>query len=311
MHRQKTIAQRILCANLKTPVFTTEKSYPLTFNGSVQTLLRNYRIYGAEGGVGDLVTDTEDENYGKYKIPVTASGKNMAAAQQVYSTASNYYECTEDGRNCIRCTSSGKSYAGINFKENTQYTVRFEAKTVIMSAYEEDGNGEALFAFTHTDGTRKLIVVYGSKDWKYYEATSLANKTIASVGMYAYNYKHWIYINIDTFQIEEGTTATEYETYKEPITTNIYLDEPLRKLVVSDNISLPGLISKAGDYADYIDFKMQGVKRYVSQSGGLLYTLKTPVFEEVYIPAIAQHKNTNILTADTAVQPSGMEAKYI
>lgn len=192
-------------------------------------------------------TATDYEPYHKYKIPVVARGKNMATAQQVYSNASNYSECIEDGRNCIRCTSAGTSYAGINFKENTQYTVRFEAKTVIMSAYEEDGNGEALFAFTHTDGTRKLIVVYGSKDWKYYEATSLANKTIASVGMYAYNYKHWIYVNVDTFQIEEGTTATAFEPYIAPVTTNIYLNEPLRKVW---NI-----------YSDYIDFEKQKVIR--------------------------------------------------
>ena len=139
--------------------------------------------------------------------------KNLATAQQVYSNATNYSECIEDGRNCIRCTSDGTSYAGINFKEKTQYTVRFEAKTVTWSAHGEDTSTEVLFAFTHTDGTRKVIAAKGDTDWTYYEATSLANKTIASVGMYSYNYKHWIYINVDTFQIEEGSTATDYEPY--------------------------------------------------------------------------------------------------
>ena len=196
-------------------------------------------------------TATEYEPYHKYKIPVVARGKNMATAQQVYFNAKNYSECIEDGRNCIRCTSDGTSYAGVNFKEKTQYTVRFEAKTVTWSAHGEDTSTEVLFAFTHTDGTRKVIVAKGDTDWTYYEATSLANKTIASVGMYSYNYKHWIYINVDTFQIEEGTSATEYETYIAPVTTNIFLDEPLRKV---------------GDYADYVDFEKQKVARNVERT---------------------------------------------
>lgn len=40
-------------------------------------------------------------------------------------------------------------------------------------------------------------------------------------------------------QIEYGTVATEYEPYIEPTITNIFLDEPLRKI---------------GDYADYIEY---------------------------------------------------------
>lgn len=221
----------------------TAEGYPLTVYSCANTNLKDYTIYGNTGGVGDKF-----ESYDKYKIPVKISGKNMATAQQVYSTASKYYECIEDGRNCIRCVSDGKSYAGINFKENTQYTVRFEAKTVARSGYEGDTSGEVLFAFTHTDGTMKLIAVYGSKDWKYYEATSLANKTIASVGMYPYNYKHWIYINVDTFQIEEGSSATSYEPYHEPVTTNIYRDSQLGQgesiNYKADN--LPDIVLKKG-----------------------------------------------------------------
>ena len=46
---------------------------PLTFkaNGAA---LKDYRIYGNDGGVGDLATDTADEHYGKYKISVTCGG---------------------------------------------------------------------------------------------------------------------------------------------------------------------------------------------------------------------------------------------
>ena len=43
---------------------------PITFNGIEENLL-DYRIDGASGGVGDLITDTSDANYNKYRVPVT------------------------------------------------------------------------------------------------------------------------------------------------------------------------------------------------------------------------------------------------
>lgn len=52
------------------------------------------------------------------------------------------------------------------------------------------------------------------------------------------------------WQTELGDKPTEYEPYHEPITTNIYLDEPLRKL---------------GNYVDYIDFENGKVVRNVEK----------------------------------------------
>jgi hypothetical protein len=51
-------------------------------------------------------------------------------------------------------------------------------------------------------------------------------------------------------QLEEGSTATAYEPYINK-TTNIYLNEPLRKV---------------GDYADYIDYKNKKVVRNVKEN---------------------------------------------
>ena len=61
--------------------------------------------------------------------------------------------------------------------------------------------------------------------------------------------------------LEVGTTMpTSFEPYITPVTTNIFLDEPLRKV---------------GDYADYVDFERQKVVRNVNmcgieQAGGLI-----------------------------------------
>lgn len=116
-------------------------------------------------------------------------------------------------------------------------------------------------------------------------------------------------------QIEEGSTATEYEPYHKydiPITvagtrsetTHIYLDEPLRKI---------------GDYADYIDFKNQKVFRNVevlddtgtktiSESFGML---ATPTEESIALPALKTFKDTNLISVDSTISSSNIKAKYI
>ena len=59
-------------------------------------------------------------------------------------------------------------------------------------------------------------------------------------------------MDISNIQLEYGGTATEYMSYKNRVSvvTNIYLNEPLRK---------------AGDYADYIDFKNKKIVRKINK----------------------------------------------
>jgi len=59
-----------------------------------------------------------------------------------------------------------------------------------------------------------------------------------------------MYCTFKNLMLTIGEETTEYEPYLEPIITNIYLDEPLRKL---------------GDHADYIDFENQKVVRKIKE----------------------------------------------
>ena len=103
-------------------------------------------------------------------------------------------------------------------------------------------------------------------------------------------------ITIETLQIEEGTHTTEYEPYVEPVTTNIYLDEPLRKIV---------------EYADYIDFKNQKLVRYVEKlEDGTLQGLKTPIIQDIELPNILLGKGDNYISIDTKTKPSKVEFEY-
>lgn len=89
----------------------------------------------------------------------------------------------------------------------------------------------------------------------------------------------------------------------EEITTNIYLDEPLRKI---------------GDYADYIDFENQKLLRNIEEidsTGTLpldesLQVLATPTEETIELPNVPTIKGTTILSVDTNIQPSNVEVVY-
>lgn len=175
-------------------------------------------------------TATEYEPFG-YKIPIKISGKNLATAKEIYSFGKQYSdfayeELNEDGRECIRFTDNrGVYYKGVSFKENTQYTVSFDVKTTIKTTGIESSS--IVFAFHYVGGTNTLLYFPRNTDWKRVQLTSEKGKTVGAIGLLSRTYSNWIYIDVNTFQLEEGATATEYEPYINPITTNIYLDEPL------------------------------------------------------------------------------------
>ena len=104
--------------------------------------------------------------------------------------------------------------------------------------------------------------------------------------------------------LEVGTTMpTSFEPYISPVTTNIFLDEPLRKV---------------GDYADYVDFEKQKIVRNVEVLDDTgtktidesLGVINPPIEETVTLPALPQFKGTTIYEVGTNIKPSGMEAKY-
>ncbi len=245
----------------------------MQINNATAGKLGNLKIYGnsIQNGtptpdnpveiqsVGELVTDANDSNYGKYKIPVTVTGKNIGTAKQVYSglkksagTAndSGYTEIKLDDRDCISFIDNFEmKYSDIYFKENTQYTFSFDYKQTMNSSSAPNKTSGLLYIW-YTDSSRDDIVVSNPNyetEWKHISYTSKANKTIKEIGTISHNYCFKNYIDINTFQIEEGNKETDYEPYKGQ-TTNIYFNEPLRKV---------------GDAVDYIDFKNKKVVRNV------------------------------------------------
>lgn len=196
----------------------------------------------------------------KYEIPLKLSSKNIANLEQVYRFTAEadalndavdprtYIQTDKDGRQLLinySATGYGKDgytearriFQGI-FKKNTQYTISFNCKATsasinIAGTYTDSRTLAAQTISNWADSTTVYSVKF----------TTAANKTLDSIRL---NYSNGTsYIYLDTLQIEEGTSQTEYEPYNEQ---DIYLDEPLRKI---------------DEYADHIDFKNQKVVRRI------------------------------------------------
>lgn len=163
---------------------------------------------------------------------------------------------TQDNRSCLSYLASAgsgdydnKYMFKTNWKENTQYTVSYYAKST---------SGYLNLVIEYTDGTISTILGQVISDWSKVTLISTANKTIKYIRV------QWsagtTYIDLDTFMVVEGTTAGEYIPHQEqnyPISLG--------------NIEL----CKIGDYPDKIFKTINGNTVYDSltseQKAGLTY----------------------------------------
>lgn len=277
----------------------------ITLEKSVGKPLRNLKIYGnsVQDGtpspdnpvevvsVGDLVDDETDINYGKYKIPVRARGKNLLDYKTFVSRNQTSFPITINNDGSLKYVGSYYIQADGSYLE--------KGKTYVLSAdYTFIGEqGSLLCRIAYLDGTYSSTVaigmpltIDGSRQPKYIMIYMSMSSTIYE-------------IEISNIQLEQGDIVTNYEPYIEPITTNIYLDEPLRKI---------------GDYADYIHFKSQKLIRNVeviNDTGTLtidesLSGIIEPIEEIVKMPHISTFKGTTIYEVATTLAPSQTEVQY-
>ena len=219
--------------------------------GSVAT---DYEPYGATpspdipseiNSVGDLVTDTSDSNYGKYKIPVTASSKNL-----IYSNRSTGTDLTLNTSN-TEAILNGNSTSNIGIYYNKDQAITLEPGTYTFSYYYDSGkinSSPDKFWIGIRGDTGSWLATVGvssnyqstlSKSFTITENTSVSFSIVGNGNVDNLKFK---------YQLESGSTATDYVPYKKE-TTNIYLDEPLRKI---------------GDKSDYIDLKNGKIVRNVA-----------------------------------------------
>ena len=294
--------------------------------------LRNYEIYGnsVQSGtpspespveiqsVGDLVTDTESEYYGKYGIPITVKGKNLF--DKSISSDSSIRNETVNTSNSYSIVILKINKICEILKPNTTYTISCEIEcesippdvTLSMTLL-----GFSIYTPVSGYSTANALIKkqLSVGEIYYYSQTTTTPLKFDSGGDYRFLIYRNAYKDADgnyqfpaiicrNIQIEEGSSSTAYEPYKGSQTTHIYLDEPLRKV---------------GDYADYIYFKNQKVVRKIevlddtgtktiSESFG---TLSIPTEENISLPALKTFKGTNVMSVDASIQPSKIKANYI
>ena len=227
---------------------TAESSgYPLIMeNCKANKKMKQLKIYGnslQDGtptpeepievqSVGELVTDTNDVNYGKYKVPIVTRGNNLLDSDLWL----NYFDKLEDGSYHSKGIIRNTTKVPLSLKANT-YTISLDIKCPTGTNYRPcmlDANNNELYVWNIKSGTG---------EWKNIKLTFTTNVDVSYVG--------WCYsgtsddVSFRNLQVVKGAENLTYEPYIEPTTTNVFLNEPLSA-------------------EEYIDFKNKKVKRDLS-----------------------------------------------
>lgn len=219
---------------------------------------------------------------------------------------------------------------------NKSKTVK-EQLNIISDIYAYNGGEEGAYEKAYTDLRKKnkqimIASSEGQENTAVLELTKTFNENMSNYTIYGNSIENAIDSFLEVQSVGDlitDVTDYNYGKYKisieltnengESKTTNIYLDEPLRKI---------------GDSADYIDFKTGKVKRYVgkidsyngeeiktswiSNTGTLstgstvYYDLETPTEETIDLPQLELYEDytkIEVLT-DNNVPPSKIEVEY-
>ncbi len=252
-------------------------------------------------------TATDYEPYHKYKISVVARGRNLIPIPTFGTFTQNGVTFTnnKDGTITINGTPTAfTSTPNMYLPDSTLEILRNNVCVLTGFYYYEKNISFALSI--GLNGNWIKYIYLNPYTYKNYVKVDLTNVEFDTVVLTVRSQNVGVLIDNLTVKplLEVGTTMpTSFEPYIAPVTTNIFLDEPLRKV---------------GDYADYIDFEKQKVVRNVEVLDDTgtktidesLGVNNPPTEETVKLPALPQFKGTTIYEVGTNIKPSGMEAKY-
>lgn len=166
---------------------------------------------------GEYTSDTmpEYEPYG-YKIPVVTRGKNLFD-----------YKTMAYGQSGVMLLNSGELSSKYPEWNITDYI------PCSGNVFTINPIGGIYASICLYDSQKNFItgLAYNTGGAEYGKPITIKSETNASYIRFSH-YKapvnHMAYTDLSKIQLEEGTTATIYQSYKEPITTLIYLDKPLQ-----------------------------------------------------------------------------------
>ena len=208
--------------------------YPITLSDHLSgEEFAKFNVYGSADGVGTL-----DSENGKYKIPIVQRGKNLFDISKVksfvstdYTTSRNTYSTISDGI----VTSKIGVYANGAIWKDTK--IKLPAGTYTLSAdcmADKDTGNKTVVVYLYNFDLRKsqgkAHTLSSYRTWErlsseiVLEEESEVAVLIQCTGVKA-DYTN-LQIKIKNVQLEIGSSATEYEAYREKAVT-AFLDSAL------------------------------------------------------------------------------------
>lgn len=217
-------------------------------NISVKRINNNVETYAKFLPKLEEGTSTTDyEPYG-YKIPVRITGKNLLDYTEPLTVTDKNF----NGR-LYSATSNKNGDIFVSVPSGQRITVSAD-----IDATNAGGDNNAVsLTLTYEDGTtytnnywssNVVKVPVGAKERAHTSFVATKNVKQITFTCHAFNATNGGTTIFSNFQIEIGELS-DYELYIEPVTTNIYIGEPLRKI---------------GDYEDYIDFEKKKIVRNIN-----------------------------------------------
>lgn len=189
--------------------------------------------------LGTKVTDTNDANYGKYKVNISTIGKNLANFKIF------------NGKNNLTVSDNGVVKMPLVTSGNGYYETSVKLKDLCPTLKVGD---VVVLSFTSNTDTNKFIYLGTSKIlWRVDKSITITENDLNSyVVLYGNRYESndTVQKTISNFQIEYGEKSTSYEKYTEKKDFTIYLNEPLRCI---------------GNTCDYIDLMTNKVVRNIKE----------------------------------------------
>lgn len=189
------------------------------FRLAVLTTDVNIKVQIEEG-----TTATEYEPYG-YKIPIVNSSKNLLPYPYNESTKTvNGITFTDNGDGSVTVSGTATEYVAFNFVQALPCRPN-QAYTIVKNGVDVN-NVSFVFCDVNENGKITREIVSTTRE-KTFTVTTLASTAYIKLLMKRQNNAKCTGTVKPTLEL--GTTATEYEPYRVPVTANIYLDEPLKK----------------------------------------------------------------------------------
>ena len=208
---------------------STAQTYGFSFTTDANTHFMVFFINDSNTYANDIsfnypVTDTTYHKYSNVR-PITGwtglnwkrVDKNLTTIQQIVD-GRPYESLTYENRQCILVPASGATPISMKgaFKENTRYTMAFDAKYMKKASAQSDPTSPFRITVVYTDDTTTPFDVHPQyiNEWHHYVLTSKAGKTIDHLLLGSYEFRAEVYFDVNTFMLAEGDTESTYEPYK-------------------------------------------------------------------------------------------------